>query len=78
MVVVTFKFSNPLTLILGIDVEVLTVKLGDGRGSNRRGDEGGEGSTETGRKKNIVVQVAKAVDEKAPIKAQAEQAGFST
>jgi len=63
MVVVTFKFSSPSTLTLG--VEVLTDKLGAAETATT---EATRVVREAQREReNIVVQVAKAV-EKAPIK----------
>jgi len=67
MVVVTFKFSSPSTLTLR--VEVLTDKLGAAETATA---EATRVVREARREKeNIVVQVAKAVDEKGPIKAWA-------
>jgi len=64
MVVVTFKFSSPSTLTLG--VEILTDKLGAAETATA---EAMKVAREARREKgNIVMQVAKAVDEKAPIK----------
>ena len=64
MVVVTFKFSSPSTLTLG--VEILTDKLGAAETVTA---EAMKVAREARREKgNIVMQVAKAVDEKAPIK----------
>jgi len=64
MVVVTFKFSNPSTLTLG--VEVLMVKLGVAETATADAMRmAREARREEG---NIVVQVAKVVDEKTPIK----------
>jgi len=67
MVVVTFKFSTPSTLTLG--VEVLTDKPVPAETATA---EAMRVVREARREKeNIVVQVAKAVDEKAPIKPKA-------
>jgi len=63
-VVVTFKFSSPSTLTLG--VEVLTDKLGAAETVTA---EAMKVAREARReKRNILMQVPKAVDEKAPIK----------
>jgi hypothetical protein len=65
-IVVTFKFSNPSTFVLG--VEVLTVKLGAAETAMEEATRATREAWREEEEENIVMKAVKVVDETTPMK----------